>query len=122
MKILISSDMEGTVGVVDWDQVTAGGHQFDYYTGLLTKEIIAAIEGAMRAGATEFLVNDSHSKMANLRPDALSGSARYLSGRFKPMYMMQGPRRVPHGAPPTPLMTFGPCERLARRTELFCDG
>jgi D-amino peptidase len=28
--------------------------------------------------------------MANLRPDALSGSARYLSGRFKPMYMMQG--------------------------------
>jgi D-amino peptidase len=90
MKIFISSDMEGTAGVVDWDQVMAGGHQYDYYTGLLTKEINAAIEGAMRAGATEFLVNDSHSKMANLRPDALSGSARYLSGRFKPMYMMQG--------------------------------
>ena len=72
MKIFISSDMEGTAGVVDWDQVVMGGHQYDYYCGLLTKEINAAIEGAMRAGATEFLVNDSHSKMANLRPDAFS--------------------------------------------------
>src|SRR5665213_3848441 len=80
--------MEGTAGVVDWDQVLAGGHLYDYYTSLLTAEINAAIEGAMTSGATEFLVNDAHSKMANLRPDALAGSARYLSGRFKPMYMM----------------------------------
>ena len=90
MKIYISSDMEGTAGVVDWDQVMAGGHLYEYYTGLLTREINAAIEGAMKSGATEFLVNDAHSKMANLRPDALAGSARYLSGRVKPMYMMQG--------------------------------
>jgi hypothetical protein len=34
----------------------------------------------------------------------------------------KAPRRVPHGTPPTPLMTFGPCERLARRTELFYGG
>ena len=90
MKIFISSDMEGTTGVVDWDQVLVGGRHYDYYTALLTKEINAAIEGAMQGGATEFLVNDSHSKMANLKADELSGSARYLSGRFKPMYMMQG--------------------------------
>ena len=90
MKIFISSDMEGTAGVVDWDQVLIGGPHYEYYADLLTREINAAIEGSLRAGATEFLVNDSHSKMANLRPDALAGSARYLSGRFKPMYMMQG--------------------------------
>ena len=90
MKIFISSDMEGTAGVVDWDQVLVGGHLYDYYAGLLTNEINAAIEGALNAGATEFLVNDSHSKMQNLRPDQLKGHARYLSGRYKPMYMMQG--------------------------------
>jgi D-amino peptidase len=90
VKIFISSDMEGTAGVVDWDQCVAGGAQYPYYTELLTGEINAAIEGAMRAGATGFLVNDSHSKMANLRPDALAGRAAYLSGRYKPMYMMQG--------------------------------
>ena len=90
MKVFISSDMEGTAGVVDWSQCIAGGEQYPYYTELLTGEINAAIEGAMLAGATEFLVNDSHSKMANLRPDALAGRAGYLSGRYKPMYMMQG--------------------------------
>jgi D-amino peptidase len=90
VKIFISSDMEGTAGVVDWDHVVAGGHFYDYYCQLLTNEVNAAIEGALRAGATEFLVNDSHSRMANLRPSELAGSARYLSGRVKPMYMMQG--------------------------------
>lgn len=90
MKIFISSDMEGTAGVVDWDQCRAGGSQYPYYTGLLTGEINAAIEGATQAGATEFLVNDAHSTMANLKPDALAGRASYLSGRYKPMYMMQG--------------------------------
>jgi D-amino peptidase len=90
MKIYISTDMEGTAGVVDWEQVTANGPRYEYYCDLLLGEINAAIEGAMAAGATEFLVNDSHSRMANLRPDALAGSARYLSGRLKPWYMMQG--------------------------------
>jgi D-amino peptidase len=90
VKVFISSDMEGTAGVVDWDQCLSTGAQYPYYTDLLTAEINAAIEGAMQAGATEFLVNDAHSKMANLKPGALAGRASYLSGRFKPMYMMQG--------------------------------
>jgi D-amino peptidase len=82
--------MEGTAGVVDWDQCRVGGHNYEYYTDLVTQEVNAAIEGAMEGGATEFVVNDSHGKMANLKPDALAGSASYLSGRYKPMYMMQG--------------------------------
>jgi D-amino peptidase len=90
VKIFISSDMEGTAGVVDWDQCAIGGSQYPYYTDLLTEEINAAIEGAIQAGATGFLVNDAHSKMANLKPHALAGRAGYLSGRYKPMYMMQG--------------------------------
>lgn len=90
MKIFISSDMEGTAGVVDWEQCLNTGIQYAYYADLLTAEINAAIEGALQAGATEFLVNDSHSKMMNLKPGALAGQARYLSGRYKPMYMMQG--------------------------------
>lgn len=92
MRIFLSSDMEGTAGVVDWSQcrpAEAGG-DYAYYRDLLQREINAAIEGARSAGATEFLVNDAHAKMANLRPDALAGRARYLSGRHKPLYMMQG--------------------------------
>jgi D-amino peptidase len=90
VKVFISSDFEGTAGVVDWDQCVTGGSQYGYYTELVTGEINAAIQGAIAAGATEFLVNDAHAKMANLKPDALAGRAGYLSGRYKPMYMMQG--------------------------------
>ncbi|MFE0464948.1 M55 family metallopeptidase [Kitasatospora sp. NPDC058965] len=90
MKVFISSDMEGTAGVVDWEQCRPAGPEYGYYRELLEREVNAAIEGAAAAGAREFLVNDSHSAMANLRPDRLAGRARYLSGRHKPMYMMQG--------------------------------
>lgn len=90
VKIYISSDMEGTAGVVDWDHVRSGTRDYEYYVELLTNEINAAIEGAIEAGADEFVVNDSHGRMANLRPGALAGKASYLSGRFKPRYMMEG--------------------------------
>lgn len=90
MKIFISSDMEGTAGVVEWEQCRAAGPDYGYYRGLLQGEVNAAIEGALAAGARQFLVNDSHGRMANLLPDALAGNARYLSGRHKPLYMMQG--------------------------------
>lgn len=90
MKIFISSDMEGTAGVVDWSQCTPSEAEYPHYVELLTAEINAAIEGASAAGATSFVVNDAHSSMLNLRPDALAGRAALVSGRHKPMYMMEG--------------------------------
>ena len=90
MKIFISTDMEGTAGVVDWEQCIPGKPEYSYYRELLQNETNASIKGAMAAGATEFLINDSHSSMQNLRPATLAGNARYLSGKYKPMYMMQG--------------------------------
>jgi D-amino peptidase len=90
VKVFVSSDMEGTAGVVAWEQCRAGQPEYAHYRELLQEEVNAAIEGAAAAGAEEFLVNDSHGAMANLRPERLSGHARYLSGRHKPMYMMQG--------------------------------
>jgi len=90
MKIFRSTDMEGTAGVVDWSQCIPGNPEYGYYRELLQNEVNASIKGAMAAGATEFLINDSHSSMQNLRPHSLEGNARYLSGKHKPMYMMQG--------------------------------
>ena len=91
MKIFLSSDMEGTAGVVDWDQCRPGGNDYEYYRDLLQAEVNAAIEGVLDLGGEhEFLVNDSHGRMANLRPAQLAGAASYLSGRHKPMYMMEG--------------------------------
>ena len=53
-------------------------------------ETNAAIRGAAAAGADEIVVNDSHSTMRNLNPADLEHDARYISGRHKPDYMMQG--------------------------------
>ena len=90
VKVYVSVDLEGVAGIVDWEQCLAGGDDYALGRELLLGEVNAAIDGALAAGATAILVNDSHSTMRNLRPDALHGGAQYLSGRFKPRYMMQG--------------------------------
>ena len=90
MKVYISSDMEGTAGIVDWEQCLGPGPEYEVGRRLLLAEVNAAIDGALAAGATDVLVNDSHSVMRNLPPAELHGRAGYLSGRAKPMYMMEG--------------------------------
>ncbi|HEY1919500.1 MAG TPA: M55 family metallopeptidase [Streptosporangiaceae bacterium] len=90
MKIFVSSDMEGTAGVVAWEQCTGDGPQAAAGRELLLAEVNAAIEGALDGGASEIVVNDSHSHMRNLPPAELAGQASYISGSHKPLYMMQG--------------------------------
>ncbi len=90
MKIFISSDIEGTAGIVDWQQVIGPGPEYEMGRRLLTAEVNAAIDGATQAGADSFVVNDSHWTMQNLKPDELHHDASYLSGRHKPLYMMEG--------------------------------
>jgi D-amino peptidase len=90
MKVFLSSDMEGTAGVVDWQQCVGDGPEAAAGRRLLLGEVNAAIEGAVAGGATEVVVNDSHSTMRNLPADALAAGASYISGSHKPLYMMQG--------------------------------
>ncbi len=90
MKVFLSTDMEGTAGVVDWEQCVGDGPQAAGGRRLLLNEVNAAIDGALAGGATEIVVNDSHSTMRNLPAAELAGQASYISGSHKPLYMMQG--------------------------------
>jgi len=99
MKILISADMEGTCGVSSWVHVTppegAFGEpssQTEYERARLqmTREVNAAIGGALAGGADEVIVNDSHDGMRNLVGEELHPECRYISGNDKPLGMMQG--------------------------------
>jgi D-amino peptidase len=90
VKVYVSVDMEGVAGISDWEQCIAGGDDYALGRDLLLGEVNAAIDGVREAGATDILVNDSHSAMRNLPPGLLGGRASYLSGRFKPRYMMEG--------------------------------
>jgi D-amino peptidase len=90
VKVFISFDMEGVAGIVDWSQCRAPGQPYEEGRRLLLGEVNAAIDGAVAGGATEIVCNDSHGTMNNLDPAALHGQASYVSGRHKPLYMMQG--------------------------------
>ncbi len=90
MKIFLSTDFEGTSGIVAWEQIIEGNAEYEQGRRLLTDEVNAVITGAIDAGATEFVVNDSHHAMRNLHPQNLLGRATLITGQHKPLYMMQG--------------------------------
>ncbi|HLI89852.1 MAG TPA: M55 family metallopeptidase [Ktedonobacteraceae bacterium] len=90
MKLFLSTDFEGTSGIVAWEQIIEGNAEYEQGRRLLTGEVNAVIKGAMEGGATEFVVNDAHHAMRNLHPQDLLGRATLITGRHKPLYMMEG--------------------------------
>ncbi|RAQ94829.1 M55 family metallopeptidase [Thermogemmatispora tikiterensis] len=90
MKLFLSTDFEGTSGIVAWEQIIEGQPEYAQGRLLLTREVNAVITGAQEAGAREFVVNDAHHFMRNLHPQELAGEATLISGRHKPLYMMEG--------------------------------
>ncbi len=90
MKIYISADMEGTSGIVHSDQTDPSQHEYQHFRKTMLGEVNAAIEGALKGGAKEILVNDSHWNMRNLIIEDLNPAATLLSGAPKPYSMMAG--------------------------------
>ncbi len=90
LKVFISVDMEGIAGVAASDQVRADGRDYHMARMWTTQETNAAIKGALDAGATEIVVNDSHGSMRNIIADELNPAARLITGSPKPLGMMQG--------------------------------
>ncbi|UCC48298.1 MAG: M55 family metallopeptidase [Gemmatimonadota bacterium] len=91
LKVFISVDMEGITGVVNWEDVSRTGKDYDDFRRIMTEETNAAIEGALAAGATEIVVRDSHGSARNILPELLNENARLIrdwSGG--PKVMMEG--------------------------------
>lgn len=90
MKIYISVDMEGVVGVVTADQLTPAGFEYQRFREFMTQEANAAIEAAFAAGATEVTLSDSHGNAENLLIDKLPKNVLLVRGFPRPLTMMQG--------------------------------
>jgi D-amino peptidase len=94
MRVYISVDMEGIAGVVHEDQTdpTDARHAAEYnrFRRMMTNEATAAIQGALNAGATRVLVNDSHWDMRNILAEELHPGAELLSGGPKRLSMVEG--------------------------------
>ena len=61
MRLYVQTDLEGVAGVVSFEeQTTPEGRYYEMAKRLLTREVNAAIDGALAAGVTEVVVNDGH--------------------------------------------------------------
>jgi D-amino peptidase len=90
LKIYISADMEGVVGVVTNDQLGPDGFEYQRAREFMTAEVNAAIEAAFAAGATEILIGDSHGNGQNLLIDKLPKNVQVVRSWPRPLMMMQG--------------------------------
>jgi D-amino peptidase len=90
LKVFISVDMEGITGVVQPEQLGPDGFEYERFRDIMTKEVLAAIDGAKSAGATEFIVCDSHGNAQNVLIDQLPDDVRIVRGFPRPLEMMQG--------------------------------
>ncbi|MEU7697825.1 M55 family metallopeptidase [Streptomyces sp. NPDC039028] len=89
-RVLISADMEGVTGVTCPDDVEPGTASWERLRPLFTGDVNAVVDGLLAGGATEVLVNDAHYTQRNLLIEALDPRARLLTGRHKPLGMMEG--------------------------------
>ena len=89
-KIYISVDMEGISGISGDDQLSQGGAEYGRSRKLMAEDLNAAVRGAIEAGATDILVNDSHGGQRNLLPEDIHQSVRLISHSFKRHGMMEG--------------------------------
>lgn len=90
LKIYISIDMEGLTGVVSDQQLGPEGFEYQRFRQFMTDELLAAIEGAREAGATEILVSDSHGNGQNVLIDQLPDDIQIIRSWPRPLGMMQG--------------------------------
>jgi D-amino peptidase len=92
LKVYISADMEGITGVVSGDQLGPTGFEYQRAREWMTGEVLAAIQGAREAGATEFVISDSHGNGESLLIDRLPTDIpiRIVRSFPRPLGMMEG--------------------------------
>lgn len=89
MKIFISSDMEGSTGVVSAAQVTAGRPEYAFGRARQLGDVRAAARGALDGGAERVIVCDAHCSMTNIDVSEFGGSVLVASGSPKTLGMVE---------------------------------
>jgi D-amino peptidase len=82
MRLYILTDMEGVSGIVREEQTSPGSREYEEACLSLTRDVNAAIAGALEAGASEILVNDLHGARYgfNLVLEELHPEAKCITG------------------------------------------
>ena len=90
MKVYISSDMEGSTGVVSAEQVMYGNPGYEFGRRMQLHDTLAAVNAALSWGAESVTVNDSHDRMINLDLSMFPRVVTLISGTPKILGMVEG--------------------------------
>jgi len=91
MKVFISADIEGITTTTNWDNTNPNHASYPLHAKQMTDEVIACIEGAKKAGATEIVVRDAHGPGTNIDPTRMpTGVKLHRSWAFHPYSMVEG--------------------------------
>ena len=88
MRIYISADIEGVTGSIHWNEGIGDKLEYPYFREQMTREVAAACEGALAAGADEVLVKDAHDTARNIIPNRLPEKTKLLRGWTETPEMM----------------------------------
>lgn len=66
MKVFISADIEGVATTTDWKETHTSEAVAAPHVAQMTREVLAAVEGAFAGGATEVFVKDAHGSGRNI--------------------------------------------------------
>ncbi|HWQ30021.1 MAG TPA: M55 family metallopeptidase [Negativicutes bacterium] len=80
MKVFISADIEGITPTIKWDECNMEKRFYPTYAEQMTKEVVAACEGAISAGADEILIKDAHNGACNIDITQLPECASLIRG------------------------------------------
>ncbi len=90
MKVYISVDIEGVAGIAHWDEANHEHRAYPEFRQQMTREALAACEGATAAGATEILIKDAHHTGRNILTADLPDNAQIVRGwSGHPLCMLQ---------------------------------
>ncbi|MGM9987823.1 MAG: M55 family metallopeptidase [Bacillaceae bacterium] len=91
MKIYISVDIEGIAGTTHWNETEKNLSDWSPFAKQMTDELLAAIKGAKKAGATEIIVKDAHDSGRNIDISRLPEKVKLIRGwSGDPLCMITG--------------------------------
>jgi len=91
LKVFISADIEGVSTTTTWDETNRAHGYYPMHAKQMTEEVIACIEGAKKAGATEIVVRDAHDSGCNIDPTRMpSGVSLLRNWSGNPYSMVEG--------------------------------
>lgn len=90
MRLYISADIEGIVGVVSRDHLTPEGFEYERARDWMTDTVVAACEEAHENGVEEIVLSDSHGNGQSIKIERLPDYVQIVRSWPRPLMMMQG--------------------------------